>query len=309
MYRLLGERVSLVSLYEFIDTQKAQFPIRSLCRAVCVPESSYFDWNSTGRDRHRARVDAKAAFVAEIAAVHEESDASYGSVRVWAKLRDLGRTVSLRRVAETMATAGIAGVSGREHSTTTTRRDRLAAPFPDLVGRNFKPLFPNTVWYGDITYIWVKDRFWYVATVIDACTKEVLGWSFADHMRTDLVSDALHAAVRRRGGRIPDGVIYHSDRGSQYTSAEYGIVCDMYKIRQSMGRRGVCFDNAAAESFFSTIKRELIKRYSWPDAKTLRFHLFDWIESWYNRRRIHTSIGMRTPAKAYSDYLESRKAA
>lgn len=181
-----------------------------------------------------------------------------------------------------MRSAGIQGLSGREHTTCTTKRDRMAAPFPDLVSRNFLPAFPDSLWYGDITYIWVNDRFWYLATVIDAATKQLIGWSFADHMRTELISDALHAAVRRRGGRIRPGVIFHSDRGSQYTSSEYAAVCKLYKIRQSMGRRGVCYDNAGAESFFATIKRELIDRYYWDDPTTLRLHLFKWIETWYN---------------------------
>ena len=122
-------------------------------------------------------------------------------------------------------------------------------------------------------------------------------------MRTELVSAALHDAVRYRGGRIPAGVIFHSDRGCQYTSEEYAITCRMYKIRQSMGRRGVCFDNAGAESFFATIKRELVDRYYWDNAETLRIHLFYWIETWYNSRRTHTSIGMRTPNQAYTDYI------
>jgi putative transposase len=237
--------------------------------------------------------------------VHNDSNATYGALRVHDQLRKDGVPVTLRRVAETMRGAGIAGLSGREHMTCTTRRDRLEAPFPDLVGQNFLPLIPNTVWYGDITYIWVADRFWYLATVLDAATKELVGWSFADHMRTELISDALHAAVFRRGGRIPAGLVFHSDRGSQYTSHEYGVVCRLYKIRQSMGRRGVCYDNAGAESFFATIKRELVDRYYWDNPKTLEFHLFRWIETWYNQKRTHTSIGLRTPNQAYRDH--SRK--
>jgi putative transposase len=291
-----------VSKYAFIDAQKANFEIRALCRALSVPESSYYDWHKSGRDRHGARTAASACLVEAIRDVHGGSEGTYGSPRVHDELRKKGVVVSLRRVAETMADAGIAGLSGREHSTTTTRRDRMSAPFPDLVGRSFLPMFPNTLWYGDVTYIWIVDRFWYLATVIDAATKELLGWAFADHMRTELVSDALHAAVRRRGA-IGAGLIFHSDRGSQYTSDEYGIVCGLYKIRQSMGRRGVCFDNAGAESFFATIKRELVDRYTWDDPETLRTHLFNWIETWYNRRRTHTSIGMRTPHQAYCAYI------
>lgn len=294
--------------YTFIDTQKAHFPIRALCAVLDVPESCYFDWNRDGRARHEARLERTAELEAQIRVVHADSDATYGSPRIHAVLRDAGIEVGLRRVAETMSDAGIVGVTGREHSTATTRRDRMAAPFPDLVGRNFTPATPNALWYGDVTYIWIVDKFWYLATVIDAATKELLGWSFADHMRTSLVTSALHAAVRRRGGMIPVGVIFHSDRGSTYTSDEYGQVCEMYGIRQSMGRRGVCYDNAAAESFFSTIKRELVNRYKWDDAESLRIHLFDWIETWYNRRRLHTSVGMRTPHQVYLDYLDKSAA-
>ena len=308
---LLGEGVPRVNQYRFIDTQKANYTVKLLCRALKVPESSYYDWNRDGRRIADQRAVERDVLLARIRAVHEGSDRTYGAERVWHELRrqDPTFTVALRTVAELMADAGIAGVSGRERSTTTTRRDRLAAPFPDLVGRWFQPILPNHTWYGDITYIWVDGRFWYLATVIDGCTKEVLGWAISDHMRTELITDALHRAVRRRGGRIPPGVIFHSDRGSQYTSNEYGLVCDMYKIRRSMGRRGVCYDNAAAESFFSTIKRELINRYRWNSIRHLKNNLFAWIESWYNRRRLHSSIGFRPPVEAYETYMSNQTAA
>ena len=238
----------------------------------------------------------------------DESDRSYGSPRVYRELRRRGVTITRRGVAELMAEHELVGLSGREHQTTTTRRDRMAAPFPDLVERRFRAGQPNHLWYGYVSYVWVTDRFWYLATVLDAATKEVVGWAFDDHMRTDLVSSALHAAVRRRGS-IEAGLIFHSDRGSQYTSSEYGAVCARYGIRQSMGRRGVCYDNAAAESFFATIKRELIRRYRWNDARTLKIHLFHWIESWYNRRRLHSTLGYRTPAEVYASYIDSKRAA
>ena len=184
----------------------------------------------------------------------------------------------------------------------TTVRDATAAPFPDLVERRFQLCRPDVVWYGDITYLWVDGRFWFLATVIDAATKQVIGWAFADHMRTDLVSMALHAAIRRRGHHVRAGIIFHSDRGSQYTSSEFAKVCGLYKIRQSMGRTGVCWDNAAAESFFATLKRELIYRFKWNDPKILHKDLYWWIESWYNDQRAHMSIGLRTPNQAHSDH-------
>lgn len=292
--------------YQFIDSQKAQYPIWLLCQIVTVPPSSYYDWHATGRDRHAARTEADRAMTERIRAVHADSDGTYGAPRVTAELRDGGVVVSKRRVAELMAAGNIAGLSGREHSTGTTRRDRMAAPFPDLVGRLFCPDDPNVTWYGDITYLWVGQQFWYLATVIDAATKEVIGWRFADHMETSLVSDALTAAVARRGPRKAEGVVFHTDRGAQYTSTEFTKLCKGLKVRQSMGRTGICFDNAAAESFFSTLKRELIHRYHWETPKELHQSLFVWIESWYNRRRRHTTIGMKTPHRAYTDYSNSR---
>jgi len=212
-----------VKQYQFIDTEKANqppagesvgYPIWLLCKVLEVPESSYYDWNSTGRACHEKRAAQSAAVTEEIRRVHADSDSTYGAPRVCRELRDGGVVISKRRVAKLMAASGIVGLSGREHSTGTTRRDRMAAPFPDLVNRQFHPLIPDTLWYGDITYIWVDNRFWYLATVIDAATKEVIGWRFADHMETSLVADALKAAVARRGSNVA-GVIFHTDRGAQ----------------------------------------------------------------------------------------------
>jgi transposase InsO family protein len=298
-----------VIVYRFIDVEKANYPLWLLLQVLSVPKSSYHDWVARGRGRHDAKQAAEAELVGTIRDIFDASTDTYGSPRMHVALADAGVSVSLRRTAELMREAGIVGLSGRERrTTTTTRADRMAAPFPDLVQRQFTPAVPDTIWYGDITYIWVKDKFWYLSTVIDAATKELLGWSFADHMRTGLVEDALHAAVRRRG-QIGEGVIFHSDRGSQYTSADYAKTCAVYGIVQSMGRRGVCYDNAGAESFFATLKRELIDRYVWDNPKRLRVHLFNWVESWYNTRRIHTSIGMRAPSVAYADYMSLQRAA
>jgi len=297
-----------VNLYRFIDTWKAEYGTGRLCRVVGVPASSYFDWNHHGRRLAADRAEADQRIVSQIRAVHDDSTETYGSPRVHAQLVDDDVVISRRRVAQLMAVNGIVGLTGREHSTTTTRRDRMAAPFPDLVGREFCPPGRDLCWYGDVTYIWVDNRFWYLATVIDAGTKQVLGWSFADHMRTELVTDALHAAIRRRGGLVPVGLIFHSDRGSQYTSHEFAKVCTMYGIRQSMGRRGVCFDNAGAESFFATLKRELVDRYIWKSVHQLKNGLFTWIETWYNRRRLHSTLGYRTPAQADTEYRELKTA-
>ncbi len=144
--------------------------------------------------------------------------------------------------------------------------------------------------------------------MIDASSKKVIGWRFADHMRAGLAVDALHTAIARRGGQLPAGLIFHSDRGSQYTGHEFQLACHQARIRQSMGRRGVCFDNAGAESFFATIKRELIDRYSWKSAKQLEIGLFTWIETWYNRRRRHSTLGYRTPEQAEIEHWQNKQA-
>jgi putative transposase len=297
-----------VSLYRFIDAQKADYGTLRLCRVMDVPESSYFDWNNCGRRVAAAKADREQVLVEQIRVFHDASTATYGSPRIHTDLVEGGVVVSKRRVAEVMAANGIVGLSGREHSTLTTRRDRLEAPFPDLVQRQFHPTAPDVCWYGDITYIWIDNKFWYLATVLDAHTKAVVGWAFADHMRAELAIEALNAAVARRGGTTPPGLIFHTDRGSQYTSEEFGKWCRLHQIRQSMGRRGVCYDNAGAESFFATIKRELVNRYYWKSVDQLRGGLFQWIETWYNRRRRHSTIGNRTPARADTGYRQRQAA-
>jgi transposase InsO family protein len=292
-------------IYQFIDTEKAHYPIYVICNVLNIPKSSYYYWAGEGRRVEADRVAAEAVLVDEIRSVHAWSNGTYGAIKIQDRLDTLGRKVSVRRVAELMAKHRIYGVSGRQPGMRTTLRDDKAPLFADLVERRFKPCRPDVVWYGDITYIWVNGRFWFLATVIDAATKQVIGWAFADHMRTDLVTDALHAAVRRRRHRIRAEIIFHSDRGAQYTSGEFGKVCALYKIRQSMGRTGVCWDNAAAESFFATLKRELIYRYHWTDPKVLHRDLYWWIESWYNNLRTHTTLGLRTPNQAHQDHYRT----
>lgn len=298
-----------MNLYRFIDTWKAEYEVGRICRILRVPPSSYHDWDHHGRRIVDDRAARDAVMIARIRTAYHDSTDTYGSPRIFAELADQGIVVSERKVAALMAANGIVGLTGREHSTTTTRRDRMEAPFPDLVGRQFLPPGPDIVWYGDITYIWVGNRFWYLATVIDAGTKEVLGWALANHMRAELVVTALLRAVKRRGGVVPEGLIFHSDRGSQYTSTEFAAACALHNIRQSMGRRGVCYDNAGAESFFATLKRELVRRYIWRSVNQLKNGLFTWIETWYNKKRRHSTLGYRTPAQANTDYRAKPKVA
>jgi len=271
-----------------------------------VPESSYFDWNATGRASQAGRDAADEKLVVKIRDAHEASDGTYGCPRVHDELRDGGTVVSKRRVARLMKIRGIQGLSGRERSATTTMQGSKPSKIPDLVNRGFRPAMPDQVWYGDITYIWVENQFWYLATVIDACTKQVLGWAFDDHMETGLVEIALKNAVARRGTNVA-GVIFHSDRGSQYTSKDFAATCRLFGITQSVGRTGVCYDNAAAESFFATIKRELIDRYHFDTAAQLNTQIFAWVETWYNQRRKHTTLNMATPNQTHKQLTNQTK--
>ena len=194
--------------------------------------------------------------VDQIRVVWDGSDETHGADKVHGQLRRDGLIVALRTFAELMGEAGMAGLSGRERTTTTTRRDRLEAPLPDLVERNIQSAVRTTPGTATSPTSMSWAEFWYLATVMNGSTKEVLGWAFADHMRTELISDAMHRAVSRRNGRTPAGVIFHSDRSSQYTSADFGVVCDIYQIRRSMARRDIYHNNADAESFLSILKRQ-----------------------------------------------------
>lgn len=278
-----------------------------LCEVLGVPESSYYYWASTGRAAHDARDAAREQLCAQIRDVWDSSTETYGAPRVHAELRDAGIVVSRRRVAEVMAAAGIRGLSGREHTTTTTR-PAWSRPLPnDRAQRRFKRHVPNELWYGDVTYLYVGGRFWYLATVIDAATKECVGWSFKPHMRTELVTHALNRAARRRNYDT-NGTVFHSDRGSQYTSDEHRAACARHGIIPSVGATGVCWDNAAAESFFATMKRELVNRYRWNSPKQLEQAIAIWIEGWYNTRRRHSANNYRTPRAEY-EYLTTKQAA
>ena len=209
-----------------------------------------------------------------------------------AELAALGRRVTHKRVHRLMRAAGLQGRHPRAWKRTTVPGDR-PAPAPDLIGRDFTATGPNQRWVGDVTYVKTWDGWAYVATVIDLYSRRLVGWAVADHMRVSLVADALNMAITHRAPCGP--VIFHSDRGTQYTSAEFADLCAANNVRRSLGRTGICYDNAVAESFFATYKKELIHTRPWPSLKVLRKETFDWIETYYNRRRRHSTIGYLTP--------------
>jgi transposase InsO family protein len=191
-----------------------------------------------------------------------------------------------------MRAAGLRGRHPRAWKRTTIAGDHPVGA-PDLLARNFTAEGPNTHWCGDITYIKTWDGWAYLATVIDLHSRTVVGWAIADHMRTDLVTAALDMAITRR--RPPPGVIFHADRGTQYTSAQFDQYCTKHRIRRSLGRTGICYDNAVAESFFATYKKELIHTRPWPTITTLKKETYDWIENYYNTARRHSTLEYLTP--------------
>jgi putative transposase len=260
-----------------------------MCRLLEVSPSGYYAWR---RREPSARAVADAALGGRIRAIHEHSRGTYGSPRVRAELAAEGQPASRKRVARLMRDAGLAGVSRRRRFATTTR-DRQARPAPDLVDRNFAASGRDQLWVADITYIPTWAGFLYLAVVVDAWSRRVVGWAMATHLRTELVLEALNMALTQRR---PEGVIHHSDQGTQYTSIAFGMRCRQAGVRPSMGSVGDCFDNAMCESFFATLECELLDRRPLHTQSEARLAVFDFLEGWYNLHRRHSALGYLSPA-------------
>jgi putative transposase len=260
-----------------------------MCRALQVSASGYYAW----RDRAASpRKQAEAALCDKIKQVHRESDETYGMPRVREQLKQDGVRASRRRIARLMRRDGIRGVSRRRCFTVTTERNLRERPAPDLVKRNFHAETPNQLWVADITYVPTWQGFLYLAVVLDAFSRKVVGWAMAEEMPTELVLSALNMALYTRK---PTSVIHHSDQGCQYTSLAFGHRCRQAGVRPSMGTVGDAYDNAMAESFFASLECELIDRRTWRTKAEARTALFSWIEGWYNPRRLHSALGYLSP--------------
>jgi transposase InsO family protein len=274
------------------------YPVDFMCTQLGVSRSGFYAWR--GREvSERAHTDA--SLTAVIKSAFERLRGNPGVRRMHAELRTLGHRLSRKRVWRLMQAAGLQGRHPRAWKRTTVPGDR-PVPAPDLLGRDFTAERPDQRWCGDITYIKTWDGWAYLATVIDLHSRAVVGWAIADHMRTDLVTDALDMALTHR--RPDPGVIFHSDRGTQYTSSIFAAYCRDHKIRRSLGRTGICYDNAVAESFFASYKKELIHTRPWPDLKSLKKATFDWIETYYNRQRRHSTLGYLTPQEYELGYRD-----
>jgi putative transposase len=285
-----------VSIFKLIDAEKASYPVAMLCRMLGVSKSGYYAWRSRPPSKRRRR---DALLTEKIREIHSRSRETYGYPRVHAELRSLGIGCGRRRVARLMKAAGLRGCT-RGRKRRTTRRDSRAAPAPDLLRRNFVACQPNKVWLADITYIPTREGFHYLAFILDTHSRRVVGWSMDSHMRTELVVGALEMAVWRR--RPVAGLVHHSDRGVQYTAISFSKRLEEVGIVPSMGRTGTALDNAMAESFIATLKTELVHRRRFPNREAARSAIFEYLEGFYNRRRLHSALGYRSPA----DYEEAR---
>ncbi|RPE33838.1 IS3 family transposase [Kitasatospora cineracea] len=283
-----------MTVHPFIEAEKqAGRNVKRACELLKVSRAAFYA-RRNGQPGARAVRDTELTL--KITEIHADSRGSYGVPRVHAQLQQRGDRCGRRRVARLMRQAGIEGRHRRRRHRTTIP-DPNAATRPDLVLRDFRPN-PTALdarWCGDITYIPTEEGWLYLATVIDIASRRVVGWATADHLRTELVADALRAACRTRRPTGP--VIFHSDRGCQYTSREFAYLAEEFGFRLSVGRTGQCWDNALAESFFATLKRELIGDGRWPSRTAARSAIFEWIEGWYNIRRLHSSLGYRSPAE------------
>lgn len=289
--------------YELIDAEKANYPIVKMCRWLAVARAGFYAWrdrapSAAARRRSRLSSLVQAAF--------DASRGTYGARRVAEVLRRSGETVSVRLVAGLMAERGLVACQPRPFRVTTVA-DTDAAARPDLVGRDFHAAEAGTKLVGDITYVRTWAGWLYLATVIDCATRKVIGWSMAEHMRASLVVDALQMAAGR--GQLEKHAVFHSDRGTQYTSSAFTAALRAHKLRASVGRTGICWDNALAESFFGALKNELVYRTAFPTQRHARRAIAEYIEVFYNRQRLHSALGYRTPAEVEAEHHKLRLAA
>ena len=277
----------------FIEAEKvAGHSVKRCCELLEVSRAAFYERQDPTPS---AKELSDAELLEKIREVHDESKGTYGYLRVHRALRKQGEECGRRRVRRLMRRAGLEG-RAKKRWRKTTIADPAAEAALDLIQRAFGPgAVIDRRYVGDITYIATWEGWSYLATVIDLSSRRVVGWALAEHMRAELVADALKMAIHNRGPA--DGLIFHSDRGCQYTSAEYGELARLNGVVLSIGRKGECWDNAVAESFFATIKRELIDTRAWPTREGLRRAVFDYIEGWYNVRRLHSSLDYCSPAE------------
>lgn len=291
-----------------IEAEKATYTIKRMCALLEVSRSGYYKWRKACASGPSPTAVRRGELDAKVAAFHAASDGVYGAPRILADLRADGETVSRKTVASSLRRQGLAGISPRRFAPATTVVDLDAAVPKDLVGRCFDTGELDRVWTSDITYLRTDEGWLYLCAVRDGCSRRVIGWAIEEHLSTDLVQAAVAMAVAMRG-ELAGQVILHADRGCQYTSAQLARFARDHNLVRSVGRTAVCWDNAAAESFWATLKVEFYNRYLWPTKSAAKLAVGDWIERVYNRRRRHSALGMISPVDFEDRLNQTAKAA
>jgi putative transposase len=271
-----------------MTANQAEYSVQMMSRTLGVSRSGFYAWHCRPPS---ARQVADAALSERIVAIHEASKETYGAPRIHAELADEGVQVGRKRIERLMLAKGLRGVSRRKF-VVTTERDARVRPAADLVDRNFYADAPNVLWVADITFVPTWAGFLYLAVVLDAFSRRIIGWAMGTRQRAQLVIDAMNMAVTQRK---PESVIHHSDQGSQYTSVAFGLRCKEMGVRPSMGSVGDCYDNAMCESFFATLECELLERRKFRTKAEARVACFEFIEGWYNPSRRHSALGYKSP--------------
>lgn len=286
--------------HAFVAAHKTVYPIAQLCRIIGIARSWFYGFvqSQPARDqRQKLRTDRDSELLPKIKAAFSQSKKRYGSKRVHQDLKADGEDVSERRVARIMRENNVTPRLSKHRKPRTTDSNHSLKPSPNLLEQRFDCTTPNRVWLADITYVDTDEGWLYVAALKDMATREIVGWAMDDHLRSELCCDALNMALGRRGP-VP-GLIHHSDRGVQYAGGEYRKLLSAARITQSMSRTGECLDNAPMESFFASLKKELVHRERFKTRVQAKAAIFEYIEVFYNRQRRHSAIGYQTPAQAY----------
>jgi transposase InsO family protein len=286
--------------FAFIAVEKAAYPIIVLCKVLGVSRSGFYTWSARVPSA-RSLEDGKLRV--HVAAIYERSRGTYGAPRVHAELRADGFNVSRKRVARLMGELGLQSRRKRRYKATTDSNHALPVA-ENTLDRKFEVDAPNVAWVTDITYVWTSEGWLYLAAILDLFSRRVVGFSMSEHIDRALVLDALAAAV---GRRVPNaGLVHHSDRGSQYASNDYQNALDDLGVVCSMSRKGNCWDNAVAESFFATLKTELVYLRRFATRAEAREAIFDFIETFYNRQRRHSTLGYLSPVDFETKFVEEK---
>jgi len=289
--------------FAYIHAEKAHFSVAALCRNFGVTRQGYYAYAKRPSSQRLAR---DAELQQQVQSTFRKHRQKYGSPRILEELRREGFQASKRRVERTMRALGLSARKPHRWRVSTTQSDPSHPVVANVLNRDFTASRPDERWVTDITYVWTDEGWCYLAVILDLYSRAVVGWALAVTLSTQLPMAALRMAVQRR--RPQAGLMHHSDRGCQYTSFEYRSALAQHGVTVSMSRKGNCWDNAVAESFFGTLKNELVHDRSWPSRLELRAAVFEYIESYYNRRRLHSSIGYKTPSEVEDEYYAANAA-